>query len=248
MRRTIFGGVATALLVVLASAGTASAGPVSFTMTATVGGAPMAGTILDNLDWLSLGAGGGTSPQSGIIVSFGTGILPGLGGQAVTGFSVNVYAAPYLSGSNGIGFGNSPVPGSDTSIYISSGSTEANTNPNANFEILLPHPNSYYFGLLWGSIDWYNTLSFYDGLNLLFSVTGTDVDPNANGSQGLEGTRYVNFTSDTPFNRVVATSSITAFEIDNVAVVASPEPASMVLFGTGLVALAGVARRRMRKQ
>ena len=90
-------GMGTAALALGLLTGTASAAVV---VTASVGGAP-SGTILENLDSLTLGNAGGVTPTL-VTVSF-TG-----GGQAVQGASSGVYAAPFLTGSNGTGFG-SPI-------------------------------------------------------------------------------------------------------------------------------------------
>ncbi|MCS6920520.1 MAG: hypothetical protein NZM07_01120, partial [Elioraea sp.] len=76
---------------------------------------------------------------------------------AVTGSVAGKYAAPFLSGGNGTGFGNDNGPlnppagnqpnGPDASVYLTSGSTGA--SPGTRVEILLPGPDLYfYFGLL----------------------------------------------------------------------------------------------------
>lgn len=236
--RSLRPALATAALMAAIGAGPAQA---ALSVSAFVGGAPT-GVTLDNLDWLALGAGGGLSPQSGVTVTF----TPNA--QAVQGSVAGQYAAPFLSGGNGTGFGN-PIGtadqpnGVDTTTYITSGSTGATAA--AAVEMLLPG-QQLYFGLLWGSVDDYNTLSFYDGATLVGSITGVDVTASPSGDQGANGTLYVNITSTVSFDRVVATSSQFAFEFDNIAFNESnpiPAPAALGLFGMGLLGLA-LARRR----
>jgi hypothetical protein len=157
-------------------------------------------------------------------------------GNVVQGASSGVYAAPFVSGSNGIGFLAPDQPtGVDTTHYLSTGIGSATLQFSSNQD---------YFGLLWGSVDNYNTLSFYDDNTLVGSFTGTQIWASANGDQGQQGTFYVNFNSlDGSFNKVVASSTQNAFELDNVAYNSKSVPdsgATLALMGvafTGLISL-----------
>jgi PEP-CTERM motif len=226
------------------------AGHAALLVSSSLGGTPL-GVATENFDTLVPGNTATTLLTSGITVSF----LPDA--QPISGRSSGFYAAPFLSGGNGLGFGSgggNQANGVDLTTYITSGSAGADSGAAATLQ--MPGLETY-FGILWGSVDSYNTLNFYNDVTLVGTVTGSDVTASANGDQGVNGTLYVNInaTAGTAFDRVVATSSQYAFEFDNVAfnpVLAAkpssavPEPFSLGLLGTGLLGLVLVRRRIMR--
>jgi hypothetical protein len=215
---------------VVAGLATCQMANATLSFTSGVGDSAVAGVNYVTFDGLPVT--GGT--ESGVTVSFtpdGGVVGPGSGSG---------YAAPFLSGNNNQYFGGN-YTGIDSTKFVTSGGQAGNS---AVFTLASA---GNYFGLLWGSVDTYNTLSFYDGATLVGTLTGSDVIANPNGSQGLDGTTYVNIFSTVAFDSVVATSGAYAFEIDNVATGVVPEPATYgALAGAGLLLVA--VRSQLRKK
>lgn len=205
--------------------------------TASIGGAAT-GSARFNFD--NLMAGSATQMASStagttVQVSFAA---PDSG--VVNGAVTNVYAAPYLSGNNGVGFGSpNQANGVDTTKYLTTGTGSITLDFGTNLS---------YLGLLWGSVDDYNKIEFFNGADSVGWFTGMNVLALPNGNQGPNGSVYVNFNdADGYFTKVVLTSSTNAFEIDNVATNAAGVPdsgATVAFLGLGLVALAAVRRKR----
>ena len=123
---------------------------------------------------------------------------------------------------------------------------------DAEFSILSGQLTSLSFYL--GSLDDYNTISFYSGATLIESFTGTDLtipDP-ANGDQASGNTNrryFFTFGAADNVNRVVFNTTTPAFEFDDIAAAVSgvPEPSTwaMMILGFGLV---GFMLRNGRRQ
>ena len=182
--------------------------------------------------------------------------------------SVDGYSSGYASYSaspgtdglvvQGTALGGDPAyraPSGVTSQYLTVGSSSAN-RPNADVTInFSPTWLATSFGLLWGSIDSYNTISFFRGGSLLRSFNGTEVVAALNalginavvdGTNGTpngdpRSTQYVKFFAEGSgeyFDQVVLASTQAAFESDNHSYEAIPTPALLPgLIGMGVAAL-----------
>jgi hypothetical protein len=107
--------------------------------------------------------------------------------------------------------------------------------------------NNNLFGLTWGSIDDYNTLTLTDSRGVTYSITGAEI--LARLSNPVAGTSQADVAISDPFGNIVKavlTSSGNSFEAANFdpAHMAVPLPASSILFAMALAGLLFFARRK----
>ena len=209
----------------------------AFNISATSGGSAFGNATYSNFDNRTLGNTTQITNNGALQVSF-TG-----SGAFVQNSSQNQYQAPIISGFNNNFFETTTPPATpiaDTTTYISSGVGSATLT-------FLSGPQMY-LGLLWGSVDTYNSLTFNLVGGGTQTFTGADI-MTAAGSTNTTGTLYVNITSTVAFTSVVASSTRTSFELDNVAYSTSvvPEPSSMALCGIAGVIGMAVARKRAKR-
>jgi len=172
---------------------------------------------------------------------------------AATNPSVSTFTGTVSGGVANIGTN----PDSDTSTLISSWVAAVDGNPvTISFS-----QEQDYFGLLWGSPDGINTLTFYNGTTPIASYTGWELSAPGNGPQsegllpnglvaGQYGGGYVTFTATSSaddFTKVVLSEpGSTNFESANYSsAAAAPEPAiwSMLMLGVGAI---GFTMRRRK--
>ena len=188
----------------------------------------MHGAFADPLNFTSVVGGIATGPNLNLVTFDGSvNLPPGVGlnlsnADIVAGSVAGQYAAPYLSGAQASFFGQTNGPDSTNYIAVGKGGS-------ATFTFQMPQS---YFGVLWGSVDSYNALSFYSRSTLVGTISGADIEVGANGDQGLNGTYYLNVFSTLTFDEVIASSAGVAFEFDDVAYdppPSIPEPSSLAI-------------------
>jgi hypothetical protein len=187
-------------------------------------------------------------------------------GAVTTGASAAVnFSSPNPYDTNGVGTNESIVwdfDGVANSNFTYTGGVYANASPgwvappandgtnfgaaelndSSTFSVKTGKFDSLSFYL--GSLDNYNTISFYSGATLVKAYTGDLLTiPNpANGDQGAGDTNrryFFTFGAADDVNRVVFSSSAPAFEFDSIAAAVSavPEPKTwaMMIFGFGFI-------------
>jgi len=153
------------------------------------------------------------------------------GGAVVTG-TTSSHAQPL--GSTGGYFSVGPADGSPGNIDLSSFGQIFNLT------------------FIWGSVDAYNTLQLIGASNnVLYTFTGADVFNPANGNQTAAGTNplvqiLLTGADVTAVRGLRLSSTQNAFELDNLAVNAVPEPATWALMLMGFGAV-GYSMRRGRR-
>jgi hypothetical protein len=141
--------------------------------------------------------------------------------------------------------GQYAAPGGDGTYYLSTPAPRDN-DANGYVSIALTS-DANYFGMYWGSIDSYNTISFFHNGVAVGSFTGTDVVQGTYGpnTRNYGEQHYVNF-SDFTFDSFTLASNGFAFEVDNIAVAPVPEPGTIFLMGLGVAGLVAW-RKKFRK-
>ncbi|MDP3818946.1 MAG: FxDxF family PEP-CTERM protein [Methylotenera sp.] len=193
-----------------------------------------------------------TSASAALTVTIGgtavanEGLKSSVAGAITTDFNANLLnPANYTGGAvkNGSQSGDWASPPSDTSNYFSVG-----PSTTASATIAFSGLQSY-FGYYGGSPDDYNFVDFYNGQNKIATFDGITLANLASvthdGDQSVGS--YWNFTAGNSgdyFNSVVLRSASNAFETDNHAVLAVPEPETYAMMLAGLGLMGFVARRR----
>ena len=163
-------------------------------------------------------SGGTALLNNGLVNSFGATTIDFSSGTLTVptytedGVIYSGLSAGSITGSSASG--ECAQPPADTTSYLCVGPSR-NTPVTASFSSLIN-----YFGFYVGSVDTYNSLKFYDGNTLKFTLTGSQIATRAgiaaDGNQSVG--RFINIFATTVadrFNKVEIISTSNALETDN---------------------------------
>jgi len=182
------------------------------------------------------------------VITFTSGQYSTVAGATVVDFEGGILPLGYSGAGSVLNqsvSGMSAAPAGDSTYYYSVAYPQLSGVGKFQAQVGVSYD---YFGLYWGSMDAYNTLSFYSNGSLIERITGSDVIAagTALGDQTAAGSnRYVNLSFAQAFDRIDFETTNYAFETDNHAFarINVPEPATLGLFALGLLG-ASVTRRR----
>lgn len=175
----------------------------------------------------------------------GKGIFSSVAGATTVDFESGE-PTRYTGGAVEIGnvSGQWAAPTNDATHYLATGI--------GSVTIDLASAGASYFGMYWGSLDSYNTITLFNGSSSE-SYTGSQIALRADTSGYGTESRYVNFLADkgASYSKIVLSSTHENFETDNHAFLfraagpQAPEPSTTLLLGGGGLLLAVCTRKRL---
>jgi len=199
-----------------------------------------AATVTDGIFSVTIGSQVSSSVTLPSSISIG-GVTPTLAGNAT------IATGQVATGGNtNIGLGWSPYGPSASNQWISLG--VGNVLGTATYSLNQPTTSLQF---VWGSPSEDNDISFYKGTTLLGTVSDND---SAIGSLSLVSAQdnpsgyLTTITSGQSFTSVVFSGDVQAFEFGGTTVSPVPIPGALPLFGSAVVGIGALARRRAKKK